>query len=155
MICCCCHDSASAPWKPLSYRSTTLTGAPVVSSFGQAKIIANATFRYLKMSGRRWWIISETDAHNWLQRPIGFLFHFRDGSRNPCLQCLRQTFAVERLREWYRLGVDVQALIPNLSVYLGHLRPQETYWYLIATPELPTAAAEKFQRYAEKEGSAM
>ena len=77
-----------------------------------------------------------------------------DGSRNPCLQCLRHTFAVERLREWYRLGVDVQALIPNLSVYLGHLRPQETYWHLTATPELLTAAAEKFQRYAEKEEDA-
>lgn len=87
-----------------------------------------------------------------LTRRLGILP--RDGSRNPCLQCLRHTFAVERLREWYRLGMDVQALIPNLSVYLGHLRPEETYWYLTATPELLTAAAEKFQRYAEKEGGA-
>jgi integrase/recombinase XerD len=87
-----------------------------------------------------------------LTRRLGILP--RDGSRNPCLQCLRHTFAVERLREWYRLGVDVQALIPNLSVYLGHLKPQETYWYLTATPELLTAAAAAFQPYAEKEGGA-
>jgi len=87
-----------------------------------------------------------------LTRRLGILP--RNGSRNPCLQCLRHTFAVERLREWHRLGMDVQALIPNLSVYLGHLRPQETYWYLTATPELLTAAAEKFQRYAGKEEDA-
>ncbi len=87
-----------------------------------------------------------------LTRRLGILP--RNGSRNPCLQCLRHTFAVERLREWHRLGMNVQALIPNLSVYLGHLRPQETYWYLTATPELLTAAAEKFQRYAGKEEDA-
>jgi integrase/recombinase XerD len=87
-----------------------------------------------------------------LTRRLGILP--RNGSRNPCLQCLRHTFAVERLREWHRLGMNVQALIPNLSVYLGHLRPQETYWYLTTTPELLTAAAEKFQRYAGKEEDA-
>lgn len=77
----------------------------------------------------------------------------RQGGRHPSLHCLRHTFAVERLREWYRLGVDVQAMIPNLSVYLGHLRPQESYWYLTATPELLTAAAAAFQRYAEEGGA--
>jgi integrase/recombinase XerD len=87
-----------------------------------------------------------------LTRRLGILP--RDGGRNPSLHCLRHTFAIERLREWHRLGMDVQALIPNLSVYLGHLGPEETYWYLTATPELLTAAAEKFQRYAEKEEAA-
>ena len=55
---------------------------------------------------------------------------------------------IERSRQWYRDGVDVQALLPTLSVYLGHLRPQERYWSLTATPELLTAAAARFQRYA-------
>lgn len=76
----------------------------------------------------------------------------RDGGRHPSLGCLRHTFAVERLREWYRDGVDVQAMIPNLSVYLGHLRPEESYWYLTATPELLATAAERFQRYAGQGG---
>jgi integrase/recombinase XerD len=76
----------------------------------------------------------------------------RQGGRHPSLHCLRHAFAIERLRAWYRLGVDVQAMIPNLSVYLGHLRPQESYWYLTATPELLTAAAAAFQRYAEEGG---
>jgi integrase/recombinase XerD len=76
----------------------------------------------------------------------------REGGRTPSLQCLRHTFAVNRLRTWYEAGLDVQELLPHLSVYLGHFRPQESYWYLTATPELLTAAAERFQRYAETEG---
>ena len=32
-----------------------------------------------------------------------------------------------------RAGADVRALLPTLSVYLGHVRPQDTYWYLSAT----------------------
>jgi integrase/recombinase XerD len=67
--------------------------------------------------------------------------------RRPSLQALRHRFAIERIRQWYGAGVDVQALLPTLSVYLGHLRPQESYWYLTATPELLTAAAARFQRY--------
>jgi integrase len=74
------------------------------------------------------------------------------GGRHPSLHCLRHTFAVERLRQWYRLGVDARAMMPNLSVYLGHLSPQESYWYLTATPELLTAAATAFQRYTEEGG---
>jgi integrase/recombinase XerD len=70
------------------------------------------------------------------------------GGRRPSLQALRHRFAIERIRQWYRDGVDVQALLPTLSVYLGHLRLQESYWYLTATPELLTAAAARFQRYA-------
>jgi hypothetical protein len=50
---------------------------------------------------------------------------------------LRHSFAVERMRLWYHEGVDVQARLPHLSVYMGHVRPQESYWYLSATPELP------------------
>lgn len=68
----------------------------------------------------------------------------------PTLHALRHTFAVERMRRWYEAGADVRALLPTLSVYLGHVRPQDTYWYLSATPELLTAAAAKFQYYAAR-----
>lgn len=71
-----------------------------------------------------------------------------NGGRRPSLHALRHAFAIERIRRWYQDGVDVQARLPNLSVYLGHVRPQESYWYLTATPELFTAAAARFERYA-------
>lgn len=70
------------------------------------------------------------------------------GGRRPSLHALRHAFAIERIRQWYQDGVDVQARLPNLSVYLGQVRPQESYWYLTATPELFTAAATRFERYA-------
>lgn len=70
-----------------------------------------------------------------------------DDTRQPSLYSLRHSFAIERLRQWYRQGKEAQALLPNLSVYLGHLGPKESYWYLTATPELLTAAAERFERH--------
>ena len=74
--------------------------------------------------------------------------------RRPTLSALRHSFAVERMRRWYAEGVDVQARLPHLSVYMGHVRPQESYWYLSATPELLTAAAERFGVYAAEGGIA-
>ena len=70
------------------------------------------------------------------------------GGRRPRLRALRHSFAVQRMRRWYRERRDVQALLPHLSVYLGHVRPQDSYWYLTATPELLEAAAERFRGYA-------
>lgn len=69
------------------------------------------------------------------------------GERGPCLMSFRHTFAVTCMRRWYEQGQDVQALLPHLSVYLGHIRPQESYWYLTAVPELLNAAAQRFQTY--------
>lgn len=74
------------------------------------------------------------------------------GKRWPCLQCFRHTFAVRRLQTWYQEGADVQAMVPHLSVYLGHLRPQESYWYLTATPQLLGTAADRFRGYAAEGG---
>ena len=71
-----------------------------------------------------------------------------NGGRGPCLMSFRHTFAVTCMRRWYEQGRDVQALLPHLSVYLGHLRPQESYWYLTAVPELLNTAAQRFQTYA-------
>lgn len=49
---------------------------------------------------------------------------------------LRHSFAVRTLLGWYRDRADVQAHMPLLSTYLGHVHPANTYWYLSAAPEL-------------------
>ena len=72
-----------------------------------------------------------------------------DGRRGPCLHSLRHGFAIERLLAWYRAGLDVSSWMPHLSVYLGHLNKEETYWYLTATPELLTVAGNAFGRYSD------
>jgi integrase len=66
------------------------------------------------------------------------------GKRGPLLHSFRHGFAVQRLLAWYADNLDVRAMIPHLSVYLGHLSKEETYWYLTATPELFTAAGRLF-----------
>jgi len=76
-----------------------------------------------------------------------------DGGRAPCLSSFRHTFAVIRMQRWYEQGLDVQALLPHLSVYLGHVHPQESYWYLTSVPELLGAAANRFQTYAQAGGT--
>jgi integrase/recombinase XerD len=76
-----------------------------------------------------------------------------DGGRKPCLMSFRHTFAVTRMQRWYQQGLDVQALLPHLSVYLGHVHPQESYWYLTSVPELLSAAAHRFQTYAQAGGT--
>jgi integrase/recombinase XerD len=71
------------------------------------------------------------------------------GPRNqPRLHDLRHTFAVHRLTEWYRQGADVQRLLYQLSVYLGHADLSSTQVYLTMTPELLHEAGTRFERYA-------
>ena len=40
---------------------------------------------------------------------------------------------------------SVQQLLPHLAVYLGHLGPENTYWYVSSTPELLDAASAHFE----------
>jgi integrase/recombinase XerD len=65
----------------------------------------------------------------------------------------RHTFAVTRMQHWYQQDLDVQALLPHLSVYLGHVHPQESYWYLTSVPELLSAAAQRFHTYVQTGGN--
>lgn len=72
-----------------------------------------------------------------------------DGARyQPRLHDLRHTFAVHRLTSWYRRNKDVQRLLPQLSVYLGHVHLAATQVYLTMTAELLDEANQRFERYA-------
>jgi integrase len=66
--------------------------------------------------------------------------------RPPCIHDLRHSFAVATLLRWYREGDDVEAKLPLLSTYLGHVSPSTTYWYLTAAPELLGLAAQRLER---------
>jgi integrase/recombinase XerD len=63
----------------------------------------------------------------------------------PRVHDLRHSFAVRTLVGWYRAGLDVEALLPRLSTYLGHREPRFTYRYLTATPELLGHAAARLE----------
>ena len=59
------------------------------------------------------------------------------------LHDLRHSFATNTLIEHIRAGCDVDAMMPVLSAWLGHVSPESTYWYLSNTPDLAAALAER------------
>lgn len=79
-----------------------------------------------------------------LSREIGL--RGANASHGPRLHDLRHRFAVRILTRWYQAGEDVVRLLPVLSTYLGHVRVEDTYWYLSAWPELMGAAMERLER---------
>ena len=71
------------------------------------------------------------------------------GQRAPRLHDLRHAFTVATMLDWYRDGGDVQARLPLLSTWLGHVDPKSTYWYLQAVPELLALAAGRLEQPAD------
>jgi integrase len=71
----------------------------------------------------------------------------RSAGCRPRLHDLRHTFAVRTLLDAYRADADVQARLPLLSTYLGHVDPGATYWYLSAAPELLALAGQRLERH--------
>lgn len=69
----------------------------------------------------------------------------------PRIHDIRHAAAVHRVIAWYRAGVDVQRLLPQLATYLGHVDVASTQRYLSMTPELLHEASLRFERYAQSE----
>ena len=60
---------------------------------------------------------------------------------------LRHTFAAHRLLQWYRDGKDVNARLPWLATYMGHVDINSTQVYLRATPELNEEVGRRFYNH--------
>lgn len=67
------------------------------------------------------------------------------GRRAPRLHDLRHVFTITTMLDWYRSGVDVQARLPLLSTWMGHIDPKSTYWYQESVPELLAYAAARLE----------
>jgi integrase len=80
-----------------------------------------------------------------LRSPQRFCRH----GRGPRIHDLRHSFAAGTMIGWYRAGDDAGREMIKLTTYLGHTRPQDTYWYIEAVPELLELAA---QRVADRAG---
>ncbi len=59
-----------------------------------------------------------------------------DNRKGPRIHDLRHSFAVRRLLAWYRDGEDVNARLPALATYMGHVNISSTQVYLQPTAEL-------------------
>lgn len=64
----------------------------------------------------------------------------------PRVHDLRHTFAVHALLRWYRQGVDVQAALPRLAIYMGHVSIVSTHYYLAFIEPVRRAASARFAR---------
>jgi len=63
--------------------------------------------------------------------------------KRPTTHCLRHAFVVERMNDWMAQGVDLQAMLPYLSSYLGHKTPAETFYYYHLVDRAFTVVREK------------
>jgi len=70
------------------------------------------------------------DAFMHLLHECGIPWTRRAGPR---IHHMRHTFAVHRLLAWYRDGEDINARLPALATYMGHVNINSTQVYLQAT----------------------
>jgi site-specific recombinase XerD len=70
-----------------------------------------------------------------------------DKQKGPRIHDLRHTFAVHRLLAWYQDGQDVNARLPYLSTYMGHVDIHSTQVYLHATAELIEQVNRRFHNH--------
>jgi integrase len=78
------------------------------------------------------WVVHKTFPN--LIRQVGL--EGRGQRARPRPHDFRHSYAVQTLLGWHRDGEDVDAKLPQLSAILGHAKPEHTYWYLQAVPEL-------------------
>lgn len=71
----------------------------------------------------------------------------QNGHTVPRIHDLRHTFAIQRLLAWYRDGEDLNARLPWLATYMGHVDISSTQVYLQATPELTEQVSRRFHEY--------
>ena len=64
--------------------------------------------------------------------------------RDPRVHDFRHTFAVRALLRWYHAGADVQAKLPLLAIYMGHVSIVSTQYYLRFVDELAAVASDRF-----------
>jgi len=67
--------------------------------------------------------------------------------QTPRVHDLRHSFAVQALLRWYRNGLDVQAKLPHLSIFMGHASIASTAYYLHFIPEVAAIASRKFESH--------
>lgn len=65
----------------------------------------------------------------------------------PRIHSLRHSFAVNRLLTWYRNGQDVNARLPALATYMGHVNIGSTQVYLQPTAELLAEVDRRFHNH--------
>ena len=67
--------------------------------------------------------------------------------RLPRVHDLRHSFCVNVLLRWYRSGIDVQAKLPHLAAYMGHVSIASTQYYLRFLNDVAAIAGDRFAQH--------
>ncbi len=122
---------------------------------------------YLRARARRKLLLSSDTALIWngrkggraygvrgLQRTLRLLLQqcsiFTPKGRLPRIHDFRHAHAVNALLRWYREGAEVEAKLPLLATYMGHVSVMSTHYYLHWIEPLRTAAIERFAHHYGK-----
>jgi len=142
--------SRDVPFRPDLARELTRyldERADVLRAAGRASEAALFVGRY----GRAVTVKGTSDAIRHLLRRLAL--KGAAGRIGPRPYDLRHAFAVHRLTAWYRDGVDLNARLPWLSAYMGHVNVLGTEVYLHATPELLQLASDRLARHLARAGA--
>jgi len=99
---------------------------------------------FLNQRGRRLHYATVNQTFHRLLDQCAIAQNKRPGAR---LHDLRHTFAVHRLLAWYRDGAHVNARLPWLATYMGHVDIASTHVYLHPTAELLEAVSSRFHSH--------
>lgn len=105
----------------------------------------------------RIWFFPNHEGNKYSKSTLGYIFHqFWDKAEvglssgsPPRVHDFRHTYAVTLLNQWVREKKDLNAYLPYLSMYLGHVNLSETDYYLHLIPEFfPVLTARATEKYA-------
>jgi len=130
------HSSTRQALGKYARRRDNTFPLPISPSF----LVSEKGTRLLYCNVNRWFL--------WLCCQLGW--RKPKNRRGPRLHDLRHYFAIRTLRNWYRSDADVEAHLPELATYLGHVHVRYSYWYLSATPELLNLATARWERGEER-----
>ncbi len=128
-------------WVPVSSSTSAVLQRYAKQRKRLAPALPESPF-FVTPSGRRLYHTNVTLAFRQVLKRCGL--RGGKGCAGPRLHHLRHSFACNRLLAWYRDGKDVQALLPALATYLGHVKLTSTQVYLQATAELREEANQRF-----------
>ena len=132
-----------ARWVPLSASTCRVLKQYVQKRLQIRAHLPDSPLLLNQRSGRlRHCAVNQTFRH--LLRQCG-IHHSRQ--TGPRTHDLRHTFAVHRLLAWYRDGEDVNARLPWLATYMGHVYIHSTQVYLRATLELIEQVNRRFHNH--------
>jgi integrase len=81
-----------------------------------------------------------------LRRATGLSERRSPSGRLPRMHDMRHALMLGTLLRWYREGAEVEAKLPLLSTFVGHVDPKSSYWYFEGAPELLALAAERLEQ---------